>query len=1162
MQIKALCNLHLHVEKYMAGSINKPGEAIKKVNCFRTQTALVMKFTAILMLAAVLQLSAKTSAQTVTWSGNNVTLQKAFEAIEQQTKFTFFYRKGDLAETRSVTAQLKNAPLLNALNEILKNQPLEFEIQGNTIFISRRKGAAIQTLPLIVENKTADTIRGVVTDSLGLPLTGASILVKGATTGTKADISGHFSVISEVGKSIRLTISYTGYESKDIVLSSGVYATIILKRSVSPLDEIVVQAYGTTSRRFSVGSIATVTAETIERQPVTNVLLALQGQAPGLAVNATNGVPGSQVLIQVRGQNTLLSDPDGGSRPYDQPLIIIDGVPFAPQNKNINQLSSLAIAQMSSGGISTPGGISPLNNINPTDIESISILKDADATSIYGTQGSNGVILITTKKAKPGKSIFNLRVNSGFNSPARRIKFLNTEQYLQYRKDAFATSGIEPSNDPFDPGFAPDLKLYDQARYTDWYKMIYGKTSNSTDIHARLSGGTTQNSYLLSAGYTRSTFNYPGNYADQRFSLHGNIHHNSLDNRFSIDFITDFGYNQNNSPGFGGGQKITLAPNMPDLLDSAGNLIWNYKGVDLGLDQFYGYQKRSTSLNNYNLNNSIRMIYKVFPGLSLSVNLGYNRNTTSEKSQNPAASQNPMWAYPTASFAQNLFQTINIEPQLDYNFNTGQHSFTALVGGTYKKNLTESTNLTGVDYANDRFLGSINGAGTIYGYDAYDIYKYVAGFARLNYIYGQKYILSVTGRRDGSSNFGPGNEFGNFGSAGAGWIFSEEEVVKKTLPFLTYAKLSGNYGTSGSDGIASYKYQAFWQPMGSTPPFQGTRPNAPINLYNPQYSWALKKSLNLSLDLGVFNDKLLFNTTFYLNREGNQLGGYPLPAQSGFSSVLQNLPAKVQNKGWEFSISSTPVKNKDFTWTSNFNISFNRNKLVDFPNLASSPYRMTYVVGEPTSAIIGYRYAGVDPATGLMTYYTSDNKITNTPVYGLAAQGAGDLTLIGNREVKYMGGWGNTLSYRGFDLHLFFQFANQYSPNYLYYLYSSGFPAERMANVPVEALDYWKKPGDHTSLQQLIALPETEAFFAALNFSSSSGSYTNNTYLRLKTVSLSYGFPEKWMRGTSIQDFRIYMNAQNLLTFTNFKVSDPEQFGDYTAFPLQRTLVFGLNVNF
>jgi hypothetical protein len=401
----------------------------------------------------------------------------------------------------------------------------------------------------------------------------------------------------------------------------------------------------------------------------------------------------------------------------------------------------------------------------------------------------------------------------------------------------------------------------------------------------------------------------------------------------NVDFGADISYDQNNIPGYGGAQRTLLAPNLPDLMDAQGNLLWSYKGVDLTKYQFYGYLKTFSDMHNYNFNNTLRVSYKVLPGLVISANMGYSRNTTSEHSENPDAAQNPANASATASFATNNFQTIIVEPQIEYNHTWGKGVLDALVGGTYKKNIANSTDMQGVGYANDNFLGSINGASTVYTSDGSDIYKYSAGFARLKYVYDQKYIISLTGRRDGSSNFGPGKQFGNFGSAGLGWIFSEESLFKTILPFISYGKLSANYGTSGSDGIQSYQYQSFWQPLGSVSPFQGIKPDVPVNLFNPDYSWALKKSLNTALDLGFFHDRILLNATYYRDREGNQLIAYPLPNQVGLTSVIENLPATIQNSGWEFNLTSNNIKTDKFKWTTTFNISFNRNKLLAFPTL-------------------------------------------------------------------------------------------------------------------------------------------------------------------------------------------------------------------------------------
>lgn len=445
--------------------------------------------------------------------------------------------------------------------------------------------------------------------------------------------------------------------------------------------------------------------------------------------------------------------------------------------------------------------------------------------------------------------------------------------------------------------------------------------------------------------------------------------------------------------------------------------------------------------------------------------------------------------------------------------------------------------------------------------DASNIYRYNAGFARLNYIYDQKYILDLTARRDGSSNFGPGRQFGNFGSIGAGWIFSEENSIKKSLPVLSYGKISGSYGTSGSDGVQAYQYQSLYKTISFVPAFQGISPSAPYNLYNPDYSWALKKSLNLSLDFGFFDNRLLLNATYYQNREGNQLANYPLPIQAGISAVLGNLPAVVQNKGYEFSISSTNIKTRGFSWKTNFNLSFNRNKLLSFPNLESSSYNSIYEIGQPTSIKFGFKYHGVNPTTGLFEFYTKGGALVSNPGYGLAANG-GDQVPIADGQVKFMGGFGNTFTWKQFNLYVFCQFSSQNAANYLSQLYSSNLPG-LMQNQPMAILDnYWKKTGDVAQLQRLSSSYGSSAITSALDFAQSSGVYGNDTYLRVKTVSLSYQLPNTFLSKAHIKGATVFANGQNLLTFTNYKVGDPEQPGSFTAFPIQRIVAMGLNLTF
>lgn len=1113
------------------------------------------------MLAGCLQLSASGYSQNVTLSKSNVSLVTVFQEMQKQTGFNFLYTYEDLEQAGNINVELHNAPIWEAMAVCLRGKPLTFSIVNKTVVI---KYNAPPTLLVDAEVPSATiTVRGHVADSTGAPLSGATVMIKGTTKGTKTNVKGDFEM-KDIPSNAVLMISFTGYVDKEIVPNADMTMYIVLKPSLDILDATVIQAYGTTSRRFNVGSIATVDAATISKQPVTNVLLALQGQAAGLAVNAMNGVPGSKVLVQVRGQNTLLSDPSNGGlfKPYDQPLFLIDGVPFAPQNLSVTQIATLANPQSFSGGINQNGGLSPFNGINPADIESISILKDADATSIYGTQGSNGVILITTKKGKPGKAVFNLNVNTSFNTNARKIKFMNTQQYVQYRKDAFAADGLTPSTDPYDQAYAPDLTLFDQNKYTDWPKFIFGKTSNNTDVHASLSGGSYTDVFMISAGYTRSNFNFPGNFYDQRLSLHTNFRHTSADNHLTVEFGTDYSYTKNFTTGFPGAQRIASPPNTPDLLDSAGNLVWNYKGYDLSQLQFYANLLKPMWVQGHNLNSTLRIGYKIFSSLNFSLNMGYSRYMNYDHTENPAKSQSPTYIYTSADFNNSISQTINVEPQLDYSNRFGRGVISVLAGATYKKNLAEKNSLTGYNYANDNLMGSINGAASTYTYQDISLYKYAAAFARIKYIYDQKYILSLAGRRDGSSNFGPGNQFGSFGSVGAGWIFSEERPFKSLKPVWSFGKLSGSYGTTGSDGIAPYRYQPLWTAgYSSTPPFQGVVPNFPQNLYNPNYSWALKKSLNIAMDLGFFQDRVLLNATWYREREGNQLSAYPLPGHVGFPSVIQNVKAVIQNSGWEFSLNSTNIKSKDFTWNTTFNITFNRNKLVDFPNLQYSTYKNQYVIGKPVSTVLGYRFKGVNPTTGLFEYYDKDGKVTNNPNY-LTVEEGGDRMPVANREVKYMGGFGNTLTYKNLSLYIFFQFSSQMAPSWLYTLYSSNQIGLSMNNQPIEALNYWKKPGDQAQIGKLTTNYSSATYQSLSNFPSSSGAYVNDTYMRLKTVSLSYSLPESMLKKWHMKECRAFVNAQNLLTFTNYKVADPELFNEFVTFPIQRIVAAGLSFNF
>jgi TonB-linked SusC/RagA family outer membrane protein len=1127
-----------------------------------TKLLLIMKFTVVFVLAACLQVRASTYAQNVSLNVRNASLELVFKEFKKQTGYNFFYNDAMVRTGIPVSVDLKSMPLEDALKQALRDQPLTFSIVNKTVVLKDKMSQPNFTT---ITAPPAD-LRGRVADSLGNPLVGATVRVKNSKEMAITDNNGFFN-LKNVDDDAFLIISYTGYVTKEAAVKAkgdgGRMQFFMLQRSSNPLDEVQVIAYGTNTKRFNVGNVSTINSTDIKASGASNISSALNGRVPGLEVMMSNGIPGTRQPMQLRGQNTLQANSASGVLPFDQPLIIVDGLPLAAQNADLTML-------LTNFNSSTGGGFSALNGLNPADIESISVLKDADATSIYGSQGANGVVVITTKKGKPGRNKINLSVLTGPSTISRRLNMMNTQQYLAMRHQAITNDSILTL--PTDPFYFRDLQVYDTTKYTDWTKKYYGGTANNTDAHLSISGGTYQSTYMVSAGYTRQTYNFPGNFSDQRYSLHAGMSTKSQNNKFKADFGSDVSYENNNSLGSSSvGKAMLLSPNHPDMVDEKGNLVWYYKGVDVSSDQLEAGLRVPYNISLYTISANMRLSYQVIQGLNISLNSGWGLNLTKQYSATPLASVKPgNGTTASANFGRSDNQTINIEPQADYRKNIGDGVLSVLVGGTYKKVTATSAQQLATGYTDDALLQTISAASGISAADAGTIYKYVAGFGRINYLFKEKYILNLTGRRDGSSNFGPGRRFGSFSSVGAGWIISEEPFMQSLKPALSFMKISGSYGTNGSDGNAAYSYQAYWKvpTSTSTPSYDGTRPYYANNLYNPDYSWASKHSINLGLDLGFMEDKLLVNVAYYRNRTSNQLTSYTLPTQTGFSAVIQNMNATLQDNGLELSITSRNITNKDFAWITSFNISGNRNKLISFPGLATSPYAATYAIGKSTSLIYGFKYAGVNDTTGAFQYYKANGNITYTPAYSNVNAG-GDMQAIANAQTNFFGGLNNTFTYKNWTLSLFFKFSKAMARNYLAGLnYSSSMPGS-MNNMPAFMQDmFWSKPGHNAKLQRLttgyysVGKNGQTAQRAGNYFSSSDAIYSDNTYLRLKSAMLAYSLPAETLKKLHIQGCTFNLTAQNLFTITNYKFGDPEMPGTLFTVPLQRTITGGFTLDF
>jgi TonB-linked SusC/RagA family outer membrane protein len=1121
-----------------------------------------MKFTAFIMLAFCIHVSATTLAQKVTLSEHKAPLEKVINEIKRQTGYSFFYNQDWLQQSQPVDVQVKNAPLETVLKACFANQPFDYAIVNKTIVLKPKPIQQGQEASNVAQ---LQRLKGVVTDTTGTPLIGATVTVTGsAKYHLFSDEKGAFE-IPNIALGDTISISYVGFYKLVRTFQGGTELYFTLRRNTSLLDAVLVQAYGTTIRRTNIGAISTLTATQIEKQPVINIIDALEGQITGLNVRPTSGLPGSRTLLQVRGQNNLSNAPNSASvlNSYDQPLIIVDGVPMPLQNGTPLIGNSFANAQ-----ISQQTGLSSLNGINPLDIESISVLKDADATSIYGSQGSNGVVLITTKRGKAGADVLSGSFTQGYTKATTTTPMMNTQQYLSMRKEAIANDHVTANSNA-----DADLLLFDQNKNTNWLKEFFGGTARYTDVHLNVSGGDITNSYLVSGGYTRNTYNYPGAMADNRYTLHTTYNHTSFDKKFKLDMGADYSYDANNNSGEPAGLLgFTLAPNFPDLLDANGNPLWSYKGFPFAntyLRNPLAYLKESALNSTRALNTHFFVSYKLLPSLTISLNAGYARQSEDFTFQLPKAAQYPAFQ-PTgsATFSFRNTDLINIVPQLNFEKQISQGKLTVLAGGTYKKNYGAGYSINGYGYTSDGLLNSISGASSSSATNTGSYYKYVDGFARINYNWSGKYILNLTGNHDGSSNFGPDKRYGNFGSAGLGWIVSEENWVKNKLPFLSFLKLAADYGTSGSDGVAPYQYQPNWS-VASSYGYQGFTGYYPVNPLNPVYAWAVNKKFNEQVEFGLFHDQLVVNFTLYQNMATNQLVSYLEPIQTGFSSITGNAPYKVKNTGWEFTINSSGIKAGNFTWTSVINLSHNTNILASFPNIQSSPYASLYIVGKPVNIVQLVPFAGVDPQTGLYQFKKADGTLTSNANLTSGSNGVGgDETQLVDITPKLQGGFGNTFGYKGLSLYLFFNFSIQKGPNYLKSMYGSSItalPGSPNINAPSAIFGQeWKQPGDQATIQRFTegfnAPGGYNVYFAANSFASSTGAYGDASYIRLKTASLSYKLPEKWSKRLALKNCSFYVSAQNLFLITGYKNADPESLSLYSL-PPQKTIVAGITAS-
>ena len=988
-------------------------------------------------------------------------------------------------------------------------------------------------LPTMAEQAVQDVqqagvVKGQVTDKNGEGVIGATVKVKDAATGTVTDFDGSFSL--NVQSAGTLVVSYIGYLTKEVAFTPGQTLNITIEEDATALDEVVVVGYGVQKKSDVTGSVTSINKDRLSKLPVTNVLQAVQGAAAGVTISQGSSIPGDAPSALVRGRNSI----NAGTGPY----IVVDGVP-----------------------ISKSGG--SLNDINPGDIESMEILKDASATAIYGTNGANGVILITTKHGKDGKPSISYNGYLGIEDFAHKMDYCNGAQITQRYKDYVAQNPGETMYNDFVKN-QNEAEAQAAGRETDWLYDMVSQTGIIQDHNVTVNGGAEKIKYFISGDYMSQKgvlkgFNY------KRYSLRMNIDADVTDylrigtNSYIVSHNRD-----------GGRVNFMMAEAMSPYgkvyEDDGSYCIYPMYTESLffnplrDINQDHERRQWNINLNAYaelNFGN----IWKPLTGLTYKFNFGYSFVPKRENYYN-GAEQNDPNGYGYIFNAETQSRTV--ENILTYAKDIQKHHFDiTLLYASSRKKYHDNT-ATGAKFINDELLWhNLGGGGTQTAKSYTDLYTTVSQMGRLNYSYDSRYLFTFTVRRDGSSVFGSDNKYGTFPSVALGWNIANEKFMEKA-DWLNNLKLRLSYGKAGNEAIGVYETLAKMSNAALTMDGQSATALYPSSrMGNSGLGWETTKTFNIGIDFGFLNNRINGNIDFYTSTTTDLLLQRNLPKISGYSNVYMNM-GKTANKGLEITINSKNIVTKDFTWGTNLVWSWNKNEIKDLYGDEKSDIGNRWFIGEPISVIYDYEMVGIwqkdeiergdhlkwdpqaQPGDVKLRDVNGDGKIDPND----------DKTIQGQTTPKWIGGLTNTFTYKNLSLSIFIQTVQGLKRNNSLLGTASDEMGRR--NSPTE-IGYWSESN-----------PSNE--FRSLSKTSNRWGYgfpCDASFTRIKDVTLSYQFPAQIVNALHISALTVYASARNLATFTSWKGWDPEAditqrgWGGYeNNYPMTKSYVFGLNVTF
>ena len=1065
--------------------------------------------------------------QQVSLTGSNVTLKTAFKQIEQQTKLFVDYNTQEVNDSRVLTKLPKNSNVKEVMEQLLEGSGCSITFSNGHIIINKQDRVA----------STTKNVSGIVKDERGEPVIGANVVVKGTTNGTVTDMNGRYSLSVPEGNTLQ--ISYIGYNTQEVKVGSGNVVNVSLREDSEALDEVVVIGYGTVKKSDLTGAVGSVQMKDVSQVGITSADRALQGQIAGVQVNARTGQPGESMMIRVRGSNSLA----GGN----EPLYVIDGMPVEKMN----------------------------SDINPEDILSMEVLKDASSTAIYGSRGANGVVMITTKRGRTGDTVLEYNGYVGISSLRKKLDLLGKDDYIAMVNEVSQNDGNGIAITPEQAASLPN---------NDWQDLAY-QTALTHSHQVSVSGGTDKTKLYSSLNYMNQEGIIKGsNY--NRFALRINGDQ-KLARNLSLNASIAYSYGtqntaNSNADGWGAIAYTAMVMSPIQEIKDADGKYTNFSGTPWGGTNPVGMAElyKDKTVNSRLLAN-LSLIYDIIDGLTFRVNAGAEVNAASKDRYIPIGLSAGGKLDGDASKEKANYYTIINENILTYDKKFNKNHALNLMGGvtfqTYQWNQLKGS---GTGFLRDVYETNNLGVASTPGIPAsgFSDYRMVSFLGRANYNLMERYLLTVTARYDGSSKFSKNHKFAFFPSAALAWRVSEEDFMKD-IDWMSNLKLRGSVGQTGNQSIDPY--QTFAQLGTSSPIFGGGKDIGfgLSSMANDDLKWETTTQTDIGVDMGFFGNRLSVSFDYYWKQTRDLLYKATLPPSSGYSSMLRNL-GRIDNKGFEISINTINMKGK-VNWTTNLNITSNKSIVKD---LGSDVYGnkiqridapigggnwFPLFVGKAPFQLYGYEIEGIYQTdeearqNGEATKKAGDYRYKDTD--GKAGITTGDKTIIANTQPKFTFGLTNVINWNNFELSFLVigsvggDIVNEFNKS-----------ITNIGGTWNVRKDVWQNhwTPENPNAKYARASAATKDYLA---FGDPSSVWVENgSYLRFKDIKLAYALPSQWFAGSRKPNISVYLSGQNLITITSYSHYDPEASWTSSAvngwdrgvYPSAKSFTLGLQVKF